>query len=125
MVKIVQLNVLGRKLELCSKNPITGFLRNVCCESHKNDRGQHNICAVLNDSFLKYQLSNGNDLITPKLEFDFPGLKSGDKWCVCVNRWIDAYENSCATPIILASTHIEVLRMIDLKILKKFAIDLN
>ncbi len=125
MMKTSQLNVLGGKLVECSKNPITGFLRNGCCESHPNDHGKHTICSIMNSSFLRYQLSKGNDLITPKENFNFPGLKSGDRWCVCVSRWLDAYKNSCATPVILLSTHIDVLKLIDLKILKKFAIDLN
>ncbi len=125
MPKKLQLNVLGGKLLECSKNPITGFLRNGCCESHLNDPGKHTICSVMNTSFLEYQFLLGNDLITPKKNFNFPGLKPGDKWCVCVSRWIDAYKNECASPVILLSTHIDVLKLIDLKILKKFAIDLN
>ena len=125
MLKKLQLNVLGGKLVECSKKPITGFLRNGCCESHPNDSGQHTICSVMNSSFLEYQLSRGNDLITPKEDFNFPGLKPGDKWCVCASRWLDAYQKSCASPVILLSTHIDVLKLIDLKILKKFAIDLN
>ena len=125
MLKKPQLNVLGRKLVECSKNPMTGFLRNGCCESHSDDSGKHTICSVMNSSFLEYQFSIGNDLISPKEDFNFPGLKPGDKWCVCVSRWLDAYQNSCASPVILLSTHIDVLKFIDLKILKKFAIDLN
>ncbi len=125
MEKNKQLNVLGEKLIACSENPMTGFFRNGCCESHKNDIGQHLICAVMNKSFLDYQFSKGNDLITPKKEFDFPGLKPDDKWCVCAVRWEEAYNNSCAPSVILSSTHIDVLKIINLKILKKFAIDLN
>ena len=120
-----QLNVLGGKLITCSKNPLTGFKRNGCCESYNNDSGKHLICAVLNKKFLEYQLSKGNDLITPRKEINFPGLKPRDRWCVCAGRWIEAYNQSCETQIILEATHIDVLKIIDVKILKKFAIDLN
>lgn len=125
MKEDIQLNVLGKKLTSCSKKPLTGFLRNGCCESHKNDFGKHLICAVLNKKFLDFQFSKGNDLITPKKELNFPGLKPQDKWCVCVGRWIEAYNHSCETSIVLSATHIDVLKIIDFKILKKFAIDLN
>tara|TARA_B100001559_G_scaffold288222_1_gene265746 strand:- start:242 stop:616 length:375 start_codon:yes stop_codon:yes gene_type:complete len=120
-----QLNVLGQKLVECSQNPITGFTRNGCCEANSEDFGKHIICAVMNEKFLNFQNAKGNDLITPKKEYDFPGLSSGDKWCVCANRWLDAYNYSCATSIILSSTHIDVLEIIDIEILKKFALDLN
>jgi uncharacterized protein (DUF2237 family) len=79
----------------------------------------------MNQKFLDFQNAKGNDLITPKKDYDFPGLNSGDKWCVCANRWLDAYNYSCATSIILSSTHIDVLEIIDIEILKKFALDLN
>ena len=125
MENLKKINVLGGKLIECSKKPMTGYFRNGCCDSSKNDLGKHIICAVMNDRFLEFQLLRGNDLITPKKDFDFPGLKKGDKWCVCANRWYEAYTNSCATSIILSSTHIDVLNMVDLEILKKFAIDLN
>lgn len=120
-----QLNVLGQKLVECSRNPITGFKRNGCCEANSEDFGKHIICAVMNQKFLDFQNAKGNDLITPKKDYDFPGLNSGDKWCVCANRWLDAYNYSCATSIILSSTHIDVLEIIDIEILKKFALDLN
>ncbi len=125
MKKKSQLNVLGEKLIECSKDPMTGFMRNGCCESFDEDQGKHIICAVMNEKFLEFQLVIGNDLITPRKEFDFPGLNSGDKWCVCANRWIEAYENNCSTSVILSSTHIDVLKVVNLEILKKFAIDLN
>ncbi len=121
----IQFNVLGERLITCSKEPMTGFKRNGCCESYKKDFGKHLICAVLNKKFLDFQFSKGNDLITPNKEFEFPGLKPQDKWCVCAARWIEAYNHSCETSIVLASTHIDVLKIIDFKILKKFAIDLN
>lgn len=120
-----QKNILGGELILCSSDPITGFTRNGCCDSHKSDFGKHLLCARVDDKFLQFQLSKGNDLITPKPEFNFKGLVSGDKWCVCVSRWLEAYRFSCAPPIILQSSHIDVLEKIDLEILKRFAIDLN
>lgn len=125
MNKKRKVNVLGGKLIECSIDPMTGFFRNGCCDSSENDFGKHLVCAVMNDRFLEFQLVQGNDLISPKKDFNFPGLKTGDRWCVCANRWYEAYTNSCGTLVILASTHIDVLKMIDLKILKKFAIDLN
>ena len=124
-MKKKQLNVLGRELIKCSMNPITGFTRNGCCEFNENDFGRHIICAVINEKFLEFQYANGNDLKTPSKEFDFPGLIPGDRWCVCANRWLQAYKYSCATSLILSSTHTDVLKIIDLEILKKFAIDLN
>ncbi len=120
-----QINVFGGKLKKCSVDPITGFNRNGCCESIKNDYGQHIICAVINQKFLDFQFANGNDLITPLTKFDFPGLVPGNRWCVCANRWLEAYKYSCATSLILSSTHINVLDIIDFEILKKFALDLN
>ena len=88
--------------------------------------GLHHIIAFEEQiKFLEFQFSKGNDLITPKKEINFPGLKPQDRWCVCAGRWVEAYNQYCATPIVLASTHIDVLKIIDFKILKKFAIDLN
>tara|TARA_Y200000002_G_C22573207_1_gene617609 strand:+ start:83 stop:457 length:375 start_codon:yes stop_codon:yes gene_type:complete len=124
-MKKKQINVFGRKLELCSKDPLTGFNRNGCCDSEKNDLGKHLVCAIINQKFLDFQMTTGNDLITPKSEFNFPGLVDGDRWCVCAKRWLHAYQHECATSIILSSTHIDVLEIIDLELLKKFALDLN
>lgn len=125
MKKKNQKNVLGGELILCSSNPITGFTRNGCCESHESDNGKHLLCARVDDKFLEFQFLKGNDLITPKPEFNFTGLVSGDRWCVCANRWLEAYQFSSAPPIILQSSNIDVLEIIDLEILKRFAIDLN
>ena len=125
MKKKNQINVLGGKLQICSKKPLTGFNRNGCCESTRGDIGKHFICTVVNNKFLEFQLVTGNDLITPKSEFDFPGLVEGDRWCVCADRWLNAYNYSCAAPVILQSTNLDAIEIIDLKILKKFALDLN
>ena len=120
-----QLNVFGRALKTCSNDPLTGFYRDGCCNSSFNDQGEHTICAIVSDKFLNFSLSKGNDLITPRKEFNFPGLIDGDRWCLCVDRWIEAYQNECAPRIVLEATNIDVLKKIDIEILKKFALDLN
>ena len=120
-----QLNVFGRVLKTCSNDPLTGFLRDGCCNSSLNDRGEHTVCAIVSDKFLNFSLSKGNDLITPRKEFNFPGLIDGDRWCLCADRWIEAYQNECAPRIVLEATNIDVLKKINIEILKKFALDLN
>ena len=120
-----QLNVFGRVLKTCSNEPLTGFLRDGCCNSSVNDQGEHIVCAIVSDKFLDFSLSKGNDLVTPRKEFNFPGLIDGDRWCLCADRWIEAYQNECAPRIVLEATNIDVLKKIDIEILKKFALDLN
>ena len=120
-----QLNVFGRALKTCSNDPLTGFFRDGCCNSSFNDQGEHTICAIVSDKFLNFSLSKGNDLVTPRKEFNFPGLIDGDRWCLCSDRWIEAYQNECAPRIVLEATNIDVLKKIDIEILKKFALDLN
>ena len=124
-MKKSQLNVLGKALKTCSDDPLTGFFRDGCCNSSVNDLGENTVCAILSDKFLKFSLSKGNDLVTPRKEFDFPGLMEGDRWCLCVDRWIEAYKNQCAPRIVLEATNIDVLKKIDMEILKKFALDIN
>ena len=118
-------NFFGKKLVECSKDPLTGFKRNGCCESVVGDYGKHIVCAQVDQKFLDYSFKNGNDLITPNKENIFPGLKEGDRWCLCAGRWFQAYEEGFAPKIILSSTSIEIIKYIDLEILKKFALDLN
>ena len=118
-------NFFGNELVVCSKEPLTGFNRNGCCESVDEDYGKHIVCAQVDKKFLEFSLKNGNDLITPKKEFGFFGLKDGDRWCLCAGRWFQAYESGYAPKIILSSTSIEVVKYIDRDILKKFALDLN
>ena len=120
-----QLNVFGKALKTCSSDPLTGFFRDGCCNSSVNDPGEHTVCAVVSDKFLKFSLSKGNDLVTPREEFNFPGLIDGDKWCLCADRWIEAFQNECAPRLILEATNLDVLKKIDIEILKKFAIDIN
>ena len=120
-----QLNVFGKALKTCSDDPLTGFFRDGCCNSSVNDKGEHTVCAVVSDKFLKFSLSKRNDLITPREELNFPGLMDGDRWCLCVDRWIEAYQNECAPRLVLEATNVDVLKKIDIEILKKFALDIN
>ena len=120
-----QLNVFGKVLKTCSDDPLTGFFRDGCCNSSVNDKGEHTVCAIVSDKFLKFSLSKGNDLITPREEFNFPGLMDGDRWCLCVDRWSEAYQNECAPRLVLEATNVDVLKKIDIEILKKFALDIN
>lgn len=118
------LNVLGDTLQPCSFNPITGFFRDGCCETRIHDKGRHIICARVTDEFLKFSKSLGNDLITPRPDYQFAGLKAGDFWCLCLERWQEALKAGCAPPISLAATHEIALERITLETLKKHALDL-
>jgi len=97
-------NVLGTDLEPCSTDPETGYLRDGCCRHLESDRGRHEICAVMTDSFLEFSRRRGNDLVTPRPDLDFPGLDPGDRWCVCVGRWIEAADAGVAPPVVLEAT---------------------
>ena len=98
-------NVLGDELQPCSESPETGFLRDGHCRQLQRDPGRHEVCAVMTQAFLEYSRKQGNDLITPRPELDFPGLQPGDRWCVCLPRWIEAREADCAPPVVLAAKH--------------------
>jgi len=111
-MNVESLNVFGKKIELCSTNPMTGFYRNGCCETGPNDYGTHTVCAIVTDEFLRFSKERGNDLSTENPEYNFKGLKNGDKWCLCVSRWIEAHEAGCAPKIILESTNIKTLEYI-------------
>lgn len=115
-------NVLGTALQLCSEDPATGFKRNGCCEAIPGDAGSHTVCVQVTDEFLVYSVSVGNDLSTPKPEFNFPGLKAGDRWCVCASRWLEASEAGYDPPVILESTHKQCLEIISLADLKYHAL---
>ncbi len=104
-----QLNVFGKELELCCNNPITGVYRDGYCNTGINDIGTHTVCAVVTDRFLKFSKTKGNDLITANPSYKFKGLKEGDKWCLCVSRWIEAYEAGYAPNLILEATNIKTL----------------
>jgi hypothetical protein len=99
------LNVLGGALADCSHDPLTGYFRNGCCETGPMDVGSHTVCAVLTADFLQFSYTRGNDLITPRPDFAFPGLRPGNRWCLCVNRWREAWEAGCAPPVVLEATH--------------------
>lgn len=116
------LNVLGSPLEACCFAPKTGFYRDGYCRTDAHDHGRHVICAEVTDAFLQFTLSQGNDLITPRLEFDFPGLKAGDRWCLCALRWKEAFESGIAPPVLLASCHAKALDYVSLEALKAHAL---
>jgi uncharacterized protein (DUF2237 family) len=120
-----QRNVLGTTLRACCMQPITGFTRNGFCELYSEDYGRHTVCVMITDAFLAFTKSKGNDLSTPVPEYQFPGLKHGDKWCLCALRWKEAYDANAAPKIIISATHESVLEIIDLEILKHYAIDLS
>jgi uncharacterized protein (DUF2237 family) len=118
-------NVFGGRLEDCSVNPLTGFLRDGCCNTGPEDIGSHTVCVVMTDEFLKFSKSRGNDLSTPMLEFSFPGLKAGDRWCLCAPRWQEAFEAGQAPHVVLRATHEAALQYCELANLKRHAIDLS
>ena len=118
MKKKDSINVFGGKLRICCDNPKTGFFRNGSCDTCNEDMGVHTVCILATEEFLDYSKSVGNDLSTPNPEFQFPGLKAGERWCLCALRWKQAYDNGVAPPVFLESTHIDTLRFIDLEILK-------
>jgi hypothetical protein len=116
-------NVLGAELEPCGTDPLTGFYRDGCCSSGPEDLGSHTVCAVVTREFLEHQQSVGNDLSTPHPEWQFPGLQPGDRWCVVAVRWLQAYQDGVAAPVVLASTNERALDVIPLRLLEEHAID--
>ncbi|NEQ44295.1 MAG: DUF2237 domain-containing protein [Leptolyngbya sp. SIOISBB] len=116
-------NVLGGSLETCSTDPMTGFYRDGCCNTGAGDFGSHTVCAQVTEGFLSYSKAQGNDLSTPVPMYHFPGLKPGDRWCVCAARWKQAYEDGVAPPVALEATHEAALQVIDLEILQEYALD--
>ena len=120
-----QKNVFGEEIETCCESPITGFFRDGFCHTDDTDEGVHTICVSMAKDFLEFSKSKGNDLSTPRPEFNFPGLKEGDSWCLCAERWVEAYEVSMAPKLYIKRTNLRTLDIVPLEILKKFAIDLN
>jgi uncharacterized protein (DUF2237 family) len=114
-------NVLGGKLECCSREPCTGFYRDGYCRTGSGDHGLHTVCAVMTENFLQFSAAASNDLSTPVPEFEFPGLKIGDRWCLCVTRWQEAFEAGCAPPVVLSATHISALEFVSLEDLRAHA----
>ena len=113
-------NVYGNPLITCSLSPLTGFFRKGKCDTCKEDEGMHTVCAQMTDDFLRFSFEKGNDLSTPRPEYNFPGLKEGDFWCLCLSRWIQAYHENCAPRIKLDATHASVLEFVELSVLKEF-----
>jgi uncharacterized protein (DUF2237 family) len=118
-------NVLGERLEICSLKPMTGFFRDGCCDTSRQDVGSHTVCAVVTAEFLEFSNSRGNDLSTPAPEYGFPGLQPGDRWCLCAPRWREAFDAHCAPRVVLRATHELALKYCALADLKRFAIDLD
>jgi len=118
-------NVFGEPLEDCSRNPLTGFFRDGCCNTSKHDTGSHTVCVELTANFLEFSRLRGNDLSTPRPELGFPGLKPGDRWCLCAARWLEAHRNDAAPRVWLTRTHQKALETVPLKLLREFAVDLN
>ncbi|WP_353200963.1 DUF2237 domain-containing protein [Polynucleobacter sp.] len=121
MQKNMALNVLGQPLVPCSFEPLTGFFRDGCCKTDTEDLGSHLVCAIVTKDFLQFSLSKGNNLITPRPEYQFPGLVAGDQWCLCLNRWIEAVQAECAPMIKLESTNIKALELVSLDFLKQYS----
>lgn len=121
----VQRNVLGGPLGRCSDRPVTGFFRDGCCNTSDEDVGSHTVCVVLTDEFLEFSKSRGNDLSTPRPEFDFPGLHAGDRWCLCAARWQEAFLMGKAPRVVLNATNEASLDIVRVDDLKRHAIDLN
>lgn len=115
------LNVLGGPLEACSTDPLTGYFRNGACDTCAQDRGSHTVCAVMTAEFLAYSAYVGNDLSTPRPEFRFPGLKPGDRWCLCAARFLQAHDEGCAPRVNLAATHARALDIVPLSVLERCA----
>jgi uncharacterized protein (DUF2237 family) len=116
-------NVLGAPLEPCGAEPLTGFYRDGCCNTGPEDVGSHTVCAVVSAEFLAHQKSVGNDLSTPRPEYGFAGLRPGDRWCVCADRWLQAYVDGAPAPVVLAATHRRALEVVPLEALSEHAVD--
>jgi uncharacterized protein (DUF2237 family) len=114
-------NVLGTELATCSEDPTTGYLRDGCCHHLSADAGRHELCAVMTDEFLEYSKSRGNDLMTPRPELDFPGLTAGDRWCLCIDRWLEEKAADVTPPVVLDATAEEVLDRVELSELEAHA----
>jgi len=114
-------NVLGGELEACSFDPLTGFYRDGCCHTGPDDAGTHVVCARVTPDFLAFSVARGNDLVTPRPEWRFAGLKPGDRWCLCVSRWLEALEAGVAPPVVLEATHENTLQHVPLDVLQQHA----
>ena len=118
----LELNVLGTPLQTCSLRPRTGWFRDGCCRSDPADRGLHTVCVEVTEEFLGFSYTRGNDLITAQPDYDFPGLKPGDRWCLCAARWREAYEAGAAPNVVLEATHLNTLGVVTLDVLRVYAV---
>jgi uncharacterized protein (DUF2237 family) len=116
-------NVIGGALLRCSAEPLTGFFRDGCCATGPEDVGSHTVCTIVTEQFLSFSRRVGNDLSTPQSQFGFPGLRPGDRWCVCAARWLEAHDSGCAPPVLLAATHERALELIEIDTLLAYAIE--
>ncbi|MEZ5777337.1 MAG: DUF2237 domain-containing protein [Paracoccaceae bacterium] len=123
VVPLPQINVLGRPLEPCSTDPVTGFFRDGHCKTCAEDRGSHTVCAVMTAEFLAFSKYVGNDLSTPRPEFGFSGLKPGDRWCLCARRFLQAHDEGCAPRIVAAATHLLATEIVPKDVLERYARD--
>lgn len=118
-------NVFGDPLLECSANPLTGFFRDGCCNTNEQDQGSHTVCVEVTKDFLEFSAARGNDLSTPVAEFGFPGLRPGDRWCLCAARWLEAEQEEKAPRVYLQRTHKRALEIVPLALLRQYAVDLN
>ena len=119
----LSINVYGKELETCCDNPETGFFRNGLCDTCKEDFGVHTVCILATEDFLVFSKAVGNDLSTPRLEFNFSGVRPGNRWCLCAMRWMEAYDQGKAPPVFLESTHEATLKLVDFNILQQYAVN--
>tara|TARA_B100001778_G_scaffold167915_1_gene138054 strand:- start:78 stop:440 length:363 start_codon:yes stop_codon:yes gene_type:complete len=118
----MQKNALGQDIGECSCKPMTGWYRDGSCKTDEMDRGSHTVCGIVTEEFLEFALSKGNDLITPAPQYNFPGLKPGDSWCICARTWLDALNHGKACPVDLEATNIKALEIIPLELLEDRAV---
>jgi len=119
------INIFGEPLLACSEQPKTGFFRDGCCNTNDQDVGSHTVCIEVTREFLEYSRFKGNDLSTPLPEYGFPGLRPGDRWCLCAARWLEAYRQDMAPRVFLARSHRKATEIVPVELLRQFAVDLN
>ena len=119
------LNVFDQPLVSCGEDPVTGYYRDGCCNTSEQDGGSHTVCVEISREFLEASRARGNDLVTPRPEFGFPGLKPGDRWCVCAGRWLEAQQEGVAPRVYLTRTHKRALELVPLDVLREYAADLH
>ena len=121
--KEIVINIFGDEIEACCYDPMTGYFRDGFCNTDEHDHGSHVVCAVMTDDFLEFSKSKGNDLTTPRPEFNFPGLKEGDRWCLCALRWKEAYDAGVAPKVYLESCHLNSLNFVTKEQLAEYAVN--